>query len=255
METIAICTNKGGVGKTTITVGLTAYLARMGLRVLAVDMDGQANLTWSAGVRLEPGQPTIMDALVDLYKNGHAELPIVHADEGFDVVPAAESLANADVAFANYPQRWSLLRRLIRGLDGAYDYVLMDCPPAFSTGSTSALIAADYVLVVTEASMLPLLGVKRMYDAVAVAKTKNPSLSVLGIAVNRWRGTANNKLALAQLKEAYPGYVFDTVVRESTVLSEAPATGRSIFAYKPFSNGSKDLAALAEEVIKRIQQI
>ena len=242
---IAVLNHKGGVGKTTTTINLAAALQQKKKRVLAIDMDGQANLTESFGLSIEEEQ-TVYGAM-----KGKYPLPLVETAGGVTVVPSCLDLSAAEAELINEPGRELILSGLIaKSLDHRkFDYILIDCPPSLGLLTLNALTAADYLIIPVQAQFLAMRGI--MNVIATVQERLNPKLAIGGIVFTQFdkRKTLNKSVA-ELVKDSFCDKVFKTVIRDNVSLAEAPIKGKNIFEYSKNSNGAKDYMALAQEVLK-----
>ncbi len=241
--TIAILSQKGGTGKTTAVRTLTDVLSRGGLRVLAVDLDPQGNLSDYLDVPPE-AQPTISEVL-----SGQAE--IAQAIHG-QVVPANLSLAETELALGGKIGRELTLRRALEQAPEGYDVVLLDCPPSLGLLTVNALVAADFALITAEAQYFALQGVEQAMQVVEVARDSlNPSLQLLGVLLNLAdMRTVHSREALVSLKEQFGEKVFDSVIRSSIAYAESAERALSILDHRP--DLAIDYLALAAEALGRL---
>jgi chromosome partitioning protein len=253
---------KGGVGKTTTTVNLAAYLAAGGERVLLVDADSQANATSSLGVDKQREEPSIYDVL--LSEPGDESVSpdeaIMKIDRpafmgNLDLLPSSVDLAGAEVELAAEEQgsREYRLKRALAPLREKYDYILVDCPPSLGLLTLNALSAADAVIIPLQCEYLALEGLMQLTSTISlVLKGLNRSLRILGIAMTMYDSRTNLSAQVVQeVKSHFPREVFDTLVPRSVRLSEAPSYGMTILEYDPNSRGAAAYAALAGEVLAR----
>jgi chromosome partitioning protein len=244
-EIVAVVNQKGGTGKTTTVLNLGSALARLGRRVLLVDLDPQANLTYSLGI--VPGGGTVADVLRG--ERGFDEILV--EQEGMAVAPGSRALADVEVALASEAGRERVLReRLAAARD--YDVVLLDCPPSLSVLTLNALEAADTVLIPVQLEVLALQGLTQLLDTVRdVRRVLNRRLRVKGIVpvmVDVRRSLSGE--ILSAIEHNVDERVFETVIRENVRVAEAPSFARSVLAYAPASNGARDYTALAQEFIE-----
>jgi len=251
-KSIAICNQKGGVGKTTTAVNLGAYLALSGKKILLIDLDSQGNATAASGVNRNRIERTVYDALVE----GAAleELTKPSSVAGLDVVPSSMDLAGAELTIAEKPERDTILRRLCQPIRDRYDVVLFDCPPSLGLISVNALVAADGLLIPVQCEYLALEGLNALMQAIELVKRgPNPSLSVFGLVLTM----ADFRVRLAkevaeEVRKFYKELVFDTTIPRSVRLAESPSFGKPISHYDPHSPGGQAYAALADEVARKI---
>lgn len=245
---IAVLNHKGGVGKTTTTINLAAALQQKKKRVLAIDMDGQANLTESFGLSIEEEQ-TVYGAM-----KGKYPLPLVETAGDVAVVPSCLDLSAAEAELINEPGRELILNGLIGKLleNRKFDYILIDCPPSLGLLTLNALTAADYLIIPVQAQFLAMRGMAKIMNVIATVQERlNPKLTIGGIVITQFdkRKTLNKSVA-ELVKDSFCDKVFKTVIRDNVSLAEAPIKGKNIFEYSRNSNGAKDYMALAQEVLK-----
>jgi len=243
---IAVVNQKGGVGKTTTTVNLTAALRALGKRVLLCDFDPQANATSGMGVDKNTASPNIYDVLI----NGADPHRAVAVTKYGDVLPSNKVLAGAGVEMIGIDDREHLLKAALDSLSPNYDYIFIDCPPSLELLTVNALCAADSLLVPVQCEYYALEGLSDLLATVRLVKRKlNPRLSLEGVLLTMFDSRTNLSLQVAEeVKRHFPGQVYATVVPRNVRLSEAPSHGKPVSAYDPYSRGAEAYAALAQEM-------
>ena len=244
-QIISIVNHKGGVGKTTSVSSLGVALARMGKRVLLVDLDAQGNLTDT--LTKTPGDRSIYDSLRTL-----ETLPVVNIREGLDLCPSSIDLVSMDLELADKREREYRLSQLLQGLD--YEYILLDCPPSLGLLTINALTASTKVIIPLTPEALPVKGLGTLLDIIERTKeTLNPGLSLGGILITRYNRRKINRLVEETLRETFGDSVFKTKIRENVDISESPLQGMDIYSYSPNSIGAKDYESLALEVVSKLE--
>jgi chromosome partitioning protein len=242
--TIAVLSQKGGTGKTTTVRTLTDVLRRIDLRVLAVDLDPQANL--SDYLDIDPdASPTIGEVLT-----GRAE-PAEAVHDG--VIPANLGLAEAELTLGGKMGRELALKKALRELKGGYDFVLIDCPPSLGLLTVNALVASDYALLSAEAQYFSMQGVEQALEVIELAReTLNPDLEWLGVLLNiASMRTRHSREAYESLGQHYPDKLFGTVIRASIAYAESAERARSIVDYRP--RLGVDYVDVADELLARLE--
>lgn len=242
--TIAILSQKGGTGKTTVVRTLADLFGRAGLKVLAVDLDPQGNLSDYLDVPPET-EPTISDVLMGSVTLEQA----IHRDL---IVPANLSLAETELALGGKIGRELTLRRALQQIPPSYEIVLMDCPPSLGLLTVNALVAADWAMITAEAQYFALQGVEQAMQVVQVARDSlNPSLRLLGVLLNLAdMRTVHSRETLASLQEQFGEKVFSAVIRSSIAYAESAERAISILDHRP--DLAADYLALADEALTRI---
>ena len=244
-QIISIVNHKGGVGKTTSVSSLGVALARMGKRVLLVDLDAQGNLTDT--LTKTPGDRSIYDSLRTL-----ETLPVVNIREGLDLCPSSIDLVSMDLELADKREREYRLSQLLQGLD--YEYILLDCPPSLGLLTINALTASTKVIIPLTPEALPAKGLGTLLDIIERTKeTLNPGLSLGGILITRYNRRKINRLVEETLRETFGDSVFKTKIRENVDISESPLQGMDIYSYSPNSIGAKYYESLALEVVSKLE--
>ncbi len=248
---IAIINQKGGVGKSTTAIDLSAALGEMNKAVLLVDLDPQGNATSGLGIEKSKLHQCVYDVLLDDVDVRDVIIPDVC--EGLDLVPATINLAGAEVELVSEMARENRLKDAIGSLRGKYDYIFVDCPPSLGLLTVNSLVAADKLIIPIQCEFYALEGVTKLLDSMKRVKTRlNPSLDIFGILLTMYDGrTTLSKQVAAEVRNFFGSKVFDTVIPRTVKLSEAPSYGLPITQYDPTGKGSLAYKDLAKEVIKR----
>ena len=252
MRRIALVNQKGGVGKTTTTVNLGAALARLGLEVVLIDLDPQANLTMHLGLEVGPGAPSSYSVL--LGETSLADALLETSTPGLRVVGSNIDLSGAELELAATLGRETLLRDALQKWEedgGRADFVLFDCPPSLGLLSINGLAAADEVFIALQTEFFALQGMSKLVEVVQLLRRRiHPELLITGIVPCLYDSRLRlAREVLAEIRKYFPGQVFRNGVGTNVKLAEAPSYGQTIFEYAPESRGAKDYVALAEEVV------
>jgi chromosome partitioning protein len=242
---------KGGVGKTTTTINLGAYLAQLGQRVLIVDLDPQANATSSLGVDKRLVQAGTYEALIN--EDVPAASILFNERLQLSLLPSSPALAGAEIELVEESVREFKLWNALQSLDGKYDYILIDCPPSLGLLTVNGLVAArDGALVPVQCEYLALEGLGLITQTIErVRSNLFPGLRVRGVVLTMFDPRTNlANDVVREVNNHFPGQVFKSVVPRSIRLAEAPSYGLPISAYAPTSVGAKAYEALARELLK-----
>jgi chromosome partitioning protein len=243
---IAFANQKGGVAKTTSTVNLGAALREHDLRVLAVDMDPQGNLTMSQGVDTESLEKSMYDVLVH-----RTPIEDVIYERELDVAASTIDLAGAEMALATMIGRERALQRALEPVRERYDYILIDTPPSLGLLTINALTAAEGVIVPVQCEYLSLRGLLQLERTLEMIRENlNPEVHIQGILPTLFDArTTHGKESIEVLRENFGDLVFETVVRKTIKFAEAPVSGSSVLKYDPRGRGAESYRALAREVL------
>ena len=248
-QIVAFVNQKGGVGKTTTAVNLTAALAARGKKVLLCDFDPQANATSGLGVEKSEVPASSYDMVIN---DRPAKDTIVHTKFG-DVIPSSPALSGAGVELVGNPNREYALQKALEPVRGDYDYIFIDCPPSLELLTLNALCAADSILIPVQCEYYALEGLSDLMMTMrAVKRGLNPNLHIFGVLLTMFDGRTNFSNQVAEeVRRHFPGKVYAAVIPRNVRLAEAPSHGLPVAAYDKFSRGSKAYEALADEILEK----
>ena len=245
-RTIAVVNQKGGVGKTTTAVNLTAALKELGLRVLLCDFDPQANATSGFGIDKRKLKHSVYDVLID----GTPVQDAIISTKFGDVLPSTQDLAGAGVELIASEYREHQLEKSLEPIQDQYDVILIDCPPSLEMLTLNGLAAADSILVPVQCEYYALEGLSDLMSTMRMVKKRiNPKLEIFAVALTMFDGRTNFSTQVAQeVRRHFPGKVFATVIPRNIRLSEAPSHGVPVLGYDRSSKGAKAYKEMAEEM-------
>ena len=252
-KVIAVANQKGGVGKTTTAVNLSAGVGQLGKKVLLIDLDPQGNATSGYGVDKRQVEISSYDLLVG---SQSAESAVLHTEfKNVDLIPSSMDLAGAEIELSGLEHRDSKLRRAIAPIADGYDYIFIDCPPSLELLTLNALCAADQVLIPVQCEYYALEGLSDLMVTLrAVKKRLNPSISIFGVLLTMYDGRTNFSAQVAEeVRRHFPGKVFAAAIPRNVRLSEAPSHGMPVCAYDKFSRGAAAYDAVAQEILAKEQ--
>jgi chromosome partitioning protein len=245
---ISLLNHKGGVGKTTSSIGIGAGLVELGKKVLLMDLDPQANLTLSLGV------PRVKISIYEALR-GQGELDPYTVKEGLDVVPSTLNLSGAEMELINEAGREYILQELLEPLQEEYDYIIIDCPPSLGLLTLNSLTSSNYVIIPLQTEFLALQGLTKIKQIVDKVRFRlNKKLEIIGVVATMYdaRKVLNREVVETIIKY-FGKKVFKTMIRDNVALAEAPASRKDIFEYNPKSRGAKDYLKLCKEIIERVE--
>ena len=245
---VAIVNQKGGVGKTTTCVNLTAALKLAGKRVLLCDFDPQANATSGMGV-----DKSVSNGVYDVLINGVDVRRMISSTPYGDVLPSSKALAGAGIEMIGMQDRQFLLRNALHQVADDYDFILIDCPPSLELLTLNGLCAADSLLVPLQGEYFALEGLSDLMNTVRIVRrSMNPNLEIEGVLLTMFDGRTNLAIQVAQeVKRFFPGKVYAATIPRNVRLSEAPSHGKPITAYDRTCRGAEAYMLLAQEFLRK----
>ena len=247
---IAVVNQKGGVGKTTTSVNLTAALTEAGKRVLLCDFDPQANATSGMGLDKRKLHRSIYDVII----NDVSVTEAIVATQYGHVLPSAADLAGATVELISMPEPNNRLKEALNKVKDMYDVIFIDCPPSLELLTLNGLAAADSILVPVQCEYYALEGLSDLMSTLRMVKKRiNPKLEIFGVALTMFDGRTNFSTQVAQeVRRHFPGKVFATVIPRNVRLAEAPSHGLPVTVYDKHSRGAHAYMNMAGEIVKKL---
>ena len=248
---ISLANQKGGVGKTTTAINLSAALAKAGQKVLLIDADPQANASSGLGVDIRTLDRTIYECLIN--NIDPATAIIATRISGLDIIPSHIDLVGAEIEMLNIDNRENILKNILSQLRDRYDYILIDCSPSLGLITVNALTAAHSVIIPVQCEYFALEGISKLLNTIKIIKNKlNPQLEIEGFLLTMY----DSRLRLAnqiydEVKRHFQELVFKTVIQRIVKLSESPSHGLPVILYDADSTGAKNHLALAREIIHK----
>jgi chromosome partitioning protein len=248
MRIIAFINQKGGVGKTTATVNVGRGLSLLGQKVMLIDIDPQAHMTYSLGIEArEPGK-----SVYDLLTRSASVAEIARNCNGMAVIPSTLALSGAEVELASTPGRESALKEALKNVSGP-DYILIDCPPGLGLLTLNAMTTAREIFICVQTEYLALHGIDRLLETLHIVKQRlNADLAISGVICTRYdRRKTLNREVVRKLRAHFGDVMFKTMIRDNVAIAEAPTVGLPIFDYAPKSHGAEDYMNLCREITKK----
>lgn len=249
-KVIALFNQKGGVGKTTTNVNLSACIAIKGRKMLIIDIDPQGNTTSGFGIDKNSTQFNIYDAL--LGDEDIRNCIVKTKYENIDIVPSNVQLAGAEIELTELSEREYRFKKMIQGIKDGYDYVFVDCPPSLGLLTINSLTGVDSVIIPIQCEYYALEGVSQLMNTIQLIKRSlNPKLEIQGVVLSMFDGRTNLSIQVVdEVKRYFKGKVYRTIIPRNVRLAEAPSHGMPIIEYDPKSKGAEAYDELAEEFLE-----
>jgi chromosome partitioning protein len=248
---IAVANQKGGVGKTTTSINLSASLAAAEFKILLVDIDPQANASNGVGVDSRNFDNTIYEVLINGTNANEAIVPTVMPN--LELMPSHINLVGAEIEMVNIPDREKILNKVLDKLKDKYDFIIIDCPPSLGLLTLNALTAADTILIPVQCEYYALEGLGQLLNTISIVRYRlNPNLDIEGVLLTMFDGRLRLSNQVADDVRLHFGErAFKTVINRNVRLSEAPSFGKPVILYDAVSTGAKNYMELAQEIITK----
>ena len=250
LKILSIVNQKGGVGKTTTSINLSACLHKMKRKVLLIDLDPQSNATRGSGIDSTSLKSSVNDVLLN--RASIQETIVLSEFDGYDLLPATPALTESEVSLVSKNDREFILKNILKAISSDYDYILMDCPPSLNILTVNSLVSATGVLIPVQCEFYALQGLSELVNTVnQIQNSSNESLKIEGILRTMFdsRNNLSNDVS-EQLAEYFPSELYKTKIPRNIRVAEAPSHGKSILQYDGLSKGSLSYYSLAGEIIK-----
>jgi chromosome partitioning protein len=247
---ISLVNQKGGVGKTTTATNLASYLAQAGKFVLLVDLDPQGNASSGLGVDIRNLEKGLYHAMI----NGEHPKNVIIKTEvfGHDLIPSSQDLAGAGIELVHFDNREFRLYDVLRQIRTDYDYIIIDSPPSLGLLTINGLVASDEVIIPVQTEYYALEGLSQLLETINLVKENlQPELKVMGAVLTMYdKRNRLSRQVVREMRDHFPGKVFDSIIPRSVRLAEAPSFGKSILQFDAFSKGARSYKNLVREIIE-----
>ena len=250
MKILSIVNQKGGVGKTTTSINLSACLHKMNRKVLLIDIDPQSNATRGSGIDSASINSSVNDVLLN--RASIKETIVLSKHDGYDLLPATPALTESEVSLVSKNDREFILKNILKAISSDYDYILMDCPPSLNILTVNSLVSATGVLIPVQCEFYALQGLSELVNTVnQIQNSSNENLKIEGILRTMFdsRNNLSNDVS-EQLAEYFPSELYKTKIPRNIRVAEDPSHGKSILQYDGLSKGSLSYYSLSGEIIK-----